>query len=143
MGYDLHIVRREHWADDTAGSIDISLPEWLEYINSDPELELSNPYDENEEPGDASGFCTWTAYPADDKPWFDYGRGAIHTKNPDEDVIVKMLSISEALNARVQGDDGEIYELSDDEKIVYRFLESNDPPVHPKRASKKPWWKFW
>jgi len=47
-------------------------------------------------------------HPSQELPWFDYSYGCITTKNPDEDVIRKMLSIAGALSARVQGDDGEI-----------------------------------
>ena len=35
--------------------------------------------------------------------------GDIETKNPDAPVIQKMILIAESLNARVQGDDGEVY----------------------------------
>src|SRR5688572_7748168 len=42
MGYELHITRREHWANaETSG---ISLDEWLSYVDGDRELELTNGY---------------------------------------------------------------------------------------------------
>jgi hypothetical protein len=41
MGYDLHITRKEFWPEDKPISLDISLDEWLKYIDNDPELELS------------------------------------------------------------------------------------------------------
>jgi hypothetical protein len=44
MGYDLHITRRTEWHDEEQASIDISLQEWLSYIDKDKELELSHNY---------------------------------------------------------------------------------------------------
>ena len=43
MGYELHIVRRLDWEDDEEYS-NISLEEWLSYVQSDEELELTNGY---------------------------------------------------------------------------------------------------
>ena len=44
MGYDLHITRkRDHWADEEDVN-KISITEWLTYIDSDEELELTNGY---------------------------------------------------------------------------------------------------
>jgi hypothetical protein len=43
MGYDLHIVRRLDWEDDDEAG-NISLEEWLSYVQSDNELELTNGY---------------------------------------------------------------------------------------------------
>lgn len=42
------------------------------------------------------------------------------------------------LNAKVQGDDGEVYGLSADNEIVYRHIE-----VANTNKRKKAWWKFW
>jgi hypothetical protein len=42
MGYELHIIRREHW--ETLETSNISLDEWLNYVKSDKELELTNGY---------------------------------------------------------------------------------------------------
>jgi hypothetical protein len=38
MGYDIHIVRAESWLD--AEENPITLPEWLKYVKSDPEMRL-------------------------------------------------------------------------------------------------------
>ena len=47
-----------------------------------------------------------------------------------------MLSIAEKLEARMQGDEGEIYDLSEINKISSTLNTSNN-------KTKKPWWKFW
>ncbi len=115
MGYDLHITRREHWADTDVP--DISLDEWLSYIKTDSELELRNESEiisgsENNFEN-RPGFCEWNSHPTErdptSRPWFAYWKGSIETKNPDAPTIRKMIQIATALNAKVQGDDGEFY----------------------------------
>ena len=109
MGYDLHITRRKNWSE--AGH-DISLEEWLAYVEKDPELSLSR--------GDAPGFAKWNGKSKRTDPWLDWFGGNVYTKNPDEPLIDKMIAIARALGAQVQGDDDEIY------------LNGYQPPVHPK-----------
>jgi hypothetical protein len=61
MGYEFHIVRRKDWEDFEEDS-NISLEEWLAYVQSDNELELTNGY-KLEVPGfensfqSVPGFC--------------------------------------------------------------------------------------
>jgi hypothetical protein len=98
MGYDLHITRREHWSDEGAA---ISAEEWLEYVRSDPELQITG---EN-----GPFFADWSGCSKNPEPWLDWLDGDVFTKNPDRALVEKMLSIAQKLNARVQGDDGELY----------------------------------
>lgn len=37
MGYDVHVTRREFWADEEGS--EITLEEWLSYISHDTEIE--------------------------------------------------------------------------------------------------------
>lgn len=146
MGYDLHITRKEHWSDEDSIK-DIELNEWLSYIDKDPELELTEGYwvkvpGSETESQPAPGFCEWNVHPLDERPWFDYSNGCISTKNPDEATIRKMLSIAEALNAKVLGDDDEIYVISRTNEVVIgplRYGDKDDPYAEDKRS----WWKFW
>jgi hypothetical protein len=98
VGYDLHISRRKNWSSEGR---DIAAREWLAYVESDPELTLSK------ENGDH--FALWSGPSKNPDPWLDWHDGNIHTKNPDEALIDKMIVIARALQAEVQGDDGEIY----------------------------------
>jgi hypothetical protein len=82
MGYDLHITRKAHWSDED-GSV-ITADEWRVLIDGDAQLR------END----------GALY---------YDAGEITAKNPDEPLIRKMVEIAQKLDARVQGDDGEIY----------------------------------
>lgn len=120
MGYDVHITRKQHsWADeeDTAA---ISLAEWLAYVATDPEMRLDN---QAEAPvGDtgttlrveSEGLSVWLPYSkngrAGNYAWFAHEGDRVTVKNPDEEILGKMLAVAHALGARVQGDDGEYYD---------------------------------
>ena len=54
-------------------------------------------------------------------------QGDIFTKNPDPSTIEKMISIAKKLNARVQGDDGEIYISGTDVKFPSQTHSSPEP----------------
>lgn len=100
MGYDVHITRKKHWADDTGP--EISLLEWVTYITSDRELHADR---ENPSPENA-------VYDGVKGPWpLWWHRGEVRTKNPTPEVIGKMVGIARALRAGVMGDEGEKYEL--------------------------------
>jgi hypothetical protein len=97
MSYDLHVTRRRQWVDS---GDDIGLPEWLDVVEHDPELELR--------PDAGPHAAGWRAsQPAD--AWLEWRDGAIHSKNPDAALIDKMVAIARLLRAHVQGDDGETY----------------------------------
>jgi hypothetical protein len=145
MGYDLHITRKDDWSDEDPEK-EISLSEWLAYIDADKDLVLSDAYwikvpGSDTESQVAPGYCEWTGHPSKELQWFDFFKGCISTKNPDQDVIRKMLTIAEALQAKVQGDDGEIYTLSTDNQISSAY--DDDLSLRPGRQANKPWWKFW
>ena len=147
MGYDLHITRKDDWSDEE-DLRDIPLEEWLAYIALDPELAISDRFrirDPDNEGGSivAPGFCDWLGHSINTSMWFGYFHGCIETKNPDEETIRKMLFIAEALNARVQGDDGEIYQLSSDNQISNGNSKAGHPAASAQNHPRKPWWKFW
>jgi hypothetical protein len=116
MGYDLHVTRAEEWYQSKMNPI--SLEEWVAYVRSDPEMRLEG-YAEASVPNEGTlgyvseGLAVWTAYSGGGKggnfAWFDFQRGEVVVKNPDEEIIGKMCSVAKALSARVQGDDGEFY----------------------------------
>ncbi|HET6995078.1 MAG TPA: hypothetical protein VFI06_08865 [Chitinophagaceae bacterium] len=145
MGYDLHITRREDWSDTDVS--DISIDEWLIYVKDDNELELTNGYDikigSETQYQNSPGFCEWTAHPTEQepnsRPWFSYWKGSIDTKNPDTATIRKMMQIASALNAKVQGDDGEFYT----EEYLADLVSDTEQKTLPGTHDKKPWWKFW
>lgn len=99
MGYDLHITRAAHWADND--DTQISRREWLGIIQADPELTLL--------PGTGPCFAVWSGPSHLVEPWLDWLAGNVYTKNPDSALLRKMIRVAERLGARVQGDDGELY----------------------------------
>lgn len=99
MGYDFHITRKDHWADDEGPAI--SLEEWAEYARGDTDInpDTDNPGAENWIVTVRKGACPL---------WWD-NTGEILAKDPGPTVIEKMITIANALGARVLGDDGEVY----------------------------------
>jgi hypothetical protein len=149
MGYEVHIVRKKDYLDEEELT-NITLEEWRAYIDMDEEMEL---HEDTEMPiGEGKttthhspGFCHWLAHTfkdSDEYIWFSFSRWGISTKYPDDETIIKMISIANILRAKVQGDDGEFYDEEWMETGKPVFLEDEDTPAAPK-AAKKPWWKFW
>jgi len=145
MGYDIYITRKDNWFDDDPEK-EISLAEWCEYVSNDPEMRLDN-FAETELPDgkvfriENEGICVWESYSLDgieqNHAWFSYFKGNIFVKNPDQEIINKMVDIAHSLAAKVQGDEGEVYDTAD-------YLNSNLKNVSSKTGDKvKPWWKFW
>ena len=114
MGYDLHITRKAEWFDDQPK---ISLEEWETYASGDPLLSVE-------------GLVGWKVgdkvVKAKDFAFHDPKRekhtiaasmcwepsGNIIAKNPCQIGIAYMVLIAGRLNARVQGDEGELYDIN-------------------------------
>ncbi|WP_018343436.1 hypothetical protein [Cytophaga aurantiaca] len=130
MGYELHIVRQKDWEDYEEES-SITLDEWLAYVETDSELIPNSSLDPSKRMygDDSPGFVIWKEYPGNtyETSWLDFFEGSISTKHPDDITIAKMIQIAKALNARVQGDEGEFY----DEEYIQKAL------------NKKKCWEFW
>jgi hypothetical protein len=106
MGYDLHITRRKDWS--TTGN-DISADEWLAYVEKDPELSLW--------PTNGPHMVRWSGGGKHPELCLDWFQGNIYAKNPEPALIDKMIQIADALGAKVQGDDAEIYRNGQDTPI--------------------------
>ncbi len=105
MGYDVHITRRDFWADE---GNDISKAEWLAYAQKQPNLRITEEDEVWLSPAKGEDWPLW---------WF---QGTIDTKNPPDAVIAGMARIAQALNATLQGDDGEHYDTN--------AIRSDPPP---------------
>lgn len=68
---------------------------------------------------------------------FTYFRGCIDVKNPDQEIINKMVDIAEALGAKVQDDEGTVYG-----KEGYLDRQGEDVRVEAEGGKRK-WWRFW
>ena len=67
---------------------------------------------------ESSGLSVWIAYSGNGRDgnmaWFDHSQGDIIVANPDREILRKMWLIAQAFNAKVQGDDREIYDANGD-----------------------------
>jgi hypothetical protein len=140
VGYDVHITRKPNWFD-SAGP-EILLAEWIAVVESDPEMRLDGYAETRVDNGkmlrlEHDGLSVWIAYSGHENngnmAWFDFRRGNVVVKNPDSEMLMKMWSLAQRLFARVQGDEGELYDASGN---VIRSTIVGLP-------ARKPWWKFW
>jgi len=116
MGYDVHITRAADWTESE--SLPIRLDEWKSYVALDSEFALEIAAVAELQGGgvlayDNDGLAVWTAFTGHaidgNKAWFDYRDGRIVVKNPNDEMIRKMKTVAAHLNARVIGDEGELY----------------------------------
>ena len=126
MGYDLYITRRENWFDEE-DSLKISLDEWIQILRNDSEMRLDGFAEAIVSEGnifrtESDGLAVWLKYSGNgidgNYAWLSFSDGNIVCKNPDDEIITKMLEIAGRLNAKVQGDECEIYICISNGKIV-------------------------
>ena len=100
MGYELYITRKEEWCDVEGPTI--SPEEWLTVVQHDPEFTITGLH------GPYPYHADWSGpgkYPC----WLDHRNGNLYSKNPTDEMIDKMVQIARWLDAKVQGDEGEVY----------------------------------
>ena len=129
MSYELHITRKEKWSDENSQDNSISLDEWEKYVASDSEMRQENSAeimtpDQKVIRLKAEGLSVWNGHPENVKVWFDWYRGRISVKNPDDYMVEKMLRVSKVFNARVLGDEGETYNRNEKGEIIVEDGES-------------------
>ena len=151
MGYEIDIVRRNDYEDFEERS-NITLEEWLKYVESDKELKLTNGYFSypNDTWYESEGYCEWIGHPtnAERAPWFMFTIGSVSAKNPNDETIKKMIRIASSLKAKVV-DGSEIFfdesfDNFDDYVQRYEALHNEQENIEqvPIKLT-KPWWKFW
>ncbi len=145
MGYDVHITRKEYFFDEDGE--EISLDEWKSYIANDPEMRLDG-YAEAKFPEgtlrvESEGMAVWEGWSKNEidggLAWMDHFEGSIACKNPDEEILKKMYQIASTLDAKVQGDEGEIY----DSEGKSNWTELKEQGERMREQYSKKWWEFW
>ena len=146
MGYELHIVRNEEcWDGETGGGI--SLAEWSSLVDADNTMRMDgfakvDLPDRSALRTESEGLAVWTEYAGNEEggnqAWFSFHENAIVVKNPDQDILTKMLEIAAELDAKVIGDDGEQYKSPTDHGTLTR-----EAMLKMLSGQRKPWWKFW
>ena len=129
MGYDLHITRKKYHFDEE-GPV-ITPEEWLSIVENDPALTI----DEENGPYHA----VWSGPSKYPDAWIDYFEGCLFSKYPDEPLIDKMVQIAKLLDAKVQGDDGEIYLGGGQEP--YHEDADEEETNEPSQESRRSWWQ--
>jgi hypothetical protein len=146
MGYDVHITRQDNWFDQDDIKR-ISLEEWLNYVANDADIRLDNYAEATTSNSEtirieSEGLSIWTAYSGNgvwgNYAWLNYDFGNIVVKNPDKEIISKMVDIASSLNAKVQGEEGEVYHSMPDVKITSGQVDGSET-----KRKNKAWWKFW
>lgn len=114
MAYNIHIVKKDNWFEK--GS-DITLEEWAKLLHNDPELvpvEKAEGMTKDGKPFelkmDNTHLAKWQKLDSNDVTWLSYHDGMIDISNPDDIVLEKAKDIAQKLGAKVQGDEGEMYE---------------------------------
>ncbi|WP_413457235.1 hypothetical protein [Herbaspirillum huttiense] len=99
-GYELHITRKNHWADVAGPRITES--EWQSYVQQDTAIQ-------NDAQNSRDAFIVSTDDGESFSIWYNPRSGELSTKNPSDAAIEIMKKIAARLKAKVQGDDGESY----------------------------------
>ena len=116
MGYDVHITRQDVWEDDAARMIGDA--KWRALAEADPELRWDGMVKAKLPLGRELVYenpllAIWVGHPDAHPVPFDFRRGKVVVKNPDNPTLDKMRQVALLLNARVQGDGGEFYDSND------------------------------
>jgi hypothetical protein len=97
MGYEIHITRQEEsWSENDPARY-ITQEEWRALADNDSSL--------RPQPENGPNFFEMV----DGDGWFDWFAGCLETKHPDEKTLAKACEIAARLDAKVQGDEDELY----------------------------------
>ena len=88
-----------------ANGQDIAAQEWIELVESDPDLSIADP--PNRLPGDRRSYAVWTSYPGGYPAWFSLCEGSIEVKGIDEAILAKLRCFARKLDARIVSELGE------------------------------------
>jgi hypothetical protein len=126
MPPDFYITRAKLWTENADAQI--SVQEWLTYIDEDPEMEPSE---------DRPYVALWLGPSKYDEPCLDWRQGNIHAWWPDSALYAKMLKIAVALGAHVQDDRGNVFLKEEDwsfdpatEPELVELLKVDCKPLH-------------
>lgn len=108
MSYDIHITRANHWTESTENPI--SLNELKDIFLNKNDFEYSNIFTTSG-PFQISISGDFFIWKVDEVTVpFRYSNGRVTVSGADEGYVIdKMKEIAIELNAKVQGDEGELY----------------------------------
>lgn len=103
MSIYVYVTRRPDPLE--ANGPDIAAQEWIEVIESDPDLSIADP--PNRSQGDRRCYAMWTSYPGGYPAWFCLSDGSIEVKGIDEAILAKLQHFASKLNARIVSEMGD------------------------------------
>ena len=98
MGYEVHITRSADWTESEGQPI--TREEWRALVSGDPDL--------GPDPENGSDDFLFLSHSVEPTP-LHWWRGEVHSKDPDDEAIQKMIAIARTLACYVQGDDFTVY----------------------------------
>jgi len=142
MGYAVYITRKKHWSDQE-GPV-ITHTEWMSYVQTDRSLRLDMELARRSDPEVAARrkeptHATWTKnMDAAEKSidaafWMDNGN--IVADSPSLQARIKLFLIADGLQAKLEGEKGEIYG-------PFGAPETGRTRLR-KDGRKRRWWQFW
>lgn len=142
MGYNLYVTRKDEWFDEHGP--EIGMDEWVALVNGDPLMEMRSEAVAELEGGAQlvardPTMAVWLDNASEVRMWFYLFEGNVVGKNPQPAALAKMHAISEVLDARLLGDEGEMYNASG----TASYLEFDTLQTHRAGTTVRPWWKFW
>jgi len=69
--------------------------------------------------------------------WIWHFQGNIVAKNPDEEILRKMWRVAQAMSAKVQGEESELYGADG------RLLQETSVEEEAYKSTSRPWWRLW
>src|SRR5688500_19048863 len=100
-------MRSGCWLESAASPI--SLADWAAYCACDPSLSPDQDH--------GADYVLWLR-PGGEPARFHWYESRISCKNPDGETMVKLLSVAQGLDARLVGDDHEVYAAAADGRVV-------------------------
>ncbi|MGJ8610652.1 MAG: hypothetical protein ACSHWY_06135 [Octadecabacter sp.] len=142
MGYNLYVTRKDEWFDEHGEEIE--LEEWTAAVASDPGLEMRaeafvDVGDGKQLIASDPTMAVWLDEAGNPQMWFHMFEGNIIGKNPRPPVIAKMHDLSVTLQARLMGEEGEVYDAEGN----VSYPDFPEPQTQKAGHDVRPWWKFW
>lgn len=112
MGYAIYITR-ESATENASG---ITLDEWNDYIDSDPDFKRPEPGDVNHGRNLVILSSSESGDP-DHWGWLAWGEGSLHSEYPQTEMLKKIGQIARHFGAVVRSDDGELWIIDENGRV--------------------------